>query len=96
MIKSKPIEQVRMKWDKLFDYAQRYIQGANPQDVRKQRLQKYVNEFNLLSTADQKDVEVRARYYVDFKNITQPLSRHILSFLHPRQKVKPLYIIVSL
>jgi len=64
------LNEVRMKWDKLFDYVQRYIQGANSQDARKQRLQKYLNEFNMLSTAEQKDVEVRARYFVDFKNLT--------------------------
>jgi predicted DNA-binding protein YlxM (UPF0122 family) len=64
------LDEVRKKWSKLFDYAQRYIEGAHDSDVRKQRLKKYVNEYNLLPTEEQQDVEVQARYFVDFKNIT--------------------------
>lgn len=64
------LNEVRKKWDALYGYAQRFIEGANEHDVRKQRLRKYMNEFNLLPTHEQGDVEVRARYYVDFKNIT--------------------------
>ena len=66
----KRLAHVQDKFPYVYESVKKYVEdNEDPEDMKWVRVSRYLNQYQNLSKEERMDIEIKAKYFIDWKNL---------------------------